>query len=304
MNSELTGKIFDIKRYAIHDGPGIRTTVFLKGCPLSCWWCHNPEGLWQAPKTAYELKRCIGCGTCIEDCPEAAISRTPVGMATDRHRCKGCGVCADLCPAGARELTERKITSSQLMEIVKKDTLFYDESGGGVTFSGGEPLHQADFLIEVLDECARADIHCAVDTSGFSDKDTIKEVALRTDLFLFDLKLIDETRHRQLTGVSNRTILDNLVFLYDLGANITIRIPLLPGINDDRGDINQICDFLTALPGIRNIHILPYHDIQKSKYTKLGMSYDADDIVIPDPDRLALPLRQLKDRGFQVNLGG
>lgn len=304
MVPELTGKIFDIKRYAIHDGPGIRTTVFLKGCPLSCKWCHNPEGLQSAPKITYEFKRCIGCGECIEGCPEAAVSMTAAGIATDLHRCKGCGVCADLCPACARELTEKIVTPGQLLEIIEKDAIFYDESGGGATFSGGEPLLQADFLIEVLDECGRLEIHRAVDTSGYSDKATLGAVAQRTELFLFDLKLIDSKRHKQLTGVSSKTILDNLTFLHNLGADITIRIPLIPEVNDDRDNINQICDFLTALPKIRNVHILPYHNIQKNKYTRLGMPYESDDIVEPDSDRLALPLKQLKDRGFQASLGG
>jgi len=302
--SELTGQIFDIKRYAIHDGPGIRTTVFFKGCPLACLWCHNPEGFRNAPKIIYEFKRCIGCGECIEGCPQAAISMTPAGIATDRHRCKGCGVCADRCPAGARKLTQRTITPGQLLEVIKKDALFYDESGGGVTFSGGEPLLQADFLIKVLDECGRFEIHRAVDTAGYSDKVTLKEVAQRTELFLFDLKLIDSKRHRQLTGVSSKTILDNLIYLYNLGANITIRIPLIPGMNDDHENMNQICGFLATLPRIRDVHLLPYHDLQKSKYTKLGMAYDTDDIVTPDPERLALPLRKFKDKGFQVSLGG
>lgn len=304
MGAELTGKIFDIKRYAIHDGPGIRTTVFFKGCPLSCRWCHNPEGLQNAPTIMYESKRCIGCGECVEGCPEAAISMTSAGVATNFHRCICCGVCEDLCPAGARKLTRRTVTTNQLMEIIKKDSVFYDASGGGVTFSGGEPLLQADFLIELLDECGRCEIHRTVDTSGYSDKDTLKAIAQRTELFLFDLKLIDSQRHKQLTGVSNKMILDNLSFLHDVEANITIRIPLIPGMNDDDENMNQICDFLATLPRIRDVHILPYHDFQKSKYTKLGVPYDADNILMPDPDRLASSLRQFKDRGFQVNLGG
>jgi pyruvate formate lyase activating enzyme len=302
--SELTGKIFDIKRYAIHDGPGIRTTVFFKGCPLSCRWCHNPEGLQSAPRISYDSKRCIGCGECIQGCPEAAVTMTAAGIATDRHRCRGCGTCADLCPACARELTEKIVTPAQLMEIVKKDTIFYDASGGGVTFSGGEPLLQADFLIQVLDECGRLEIHRAVDTSGYSDQATLGAAAQRSELFLFDLKVIDGKRHKFLTGVSSKSILDNLKFLYDRGADITIRIPLIPGVNDDRDNIHQICEFLSGLPKIRNVHILPYHDIQKNKYTKLGMPYAAGDIAVPDSEKLAFTVSHLKSRGFQIGLGG
>ena len=304
MNAEPAGKIFDIKRYAIHDGPGIRTTVFLKGCTLSCRWCHNPEGLWNAPKVIYEFNRCIGCGDCMEDCPEAAISATPTGMSTDRHRCKGCGVCVDACPGGARELTERTVVVSQLVEIIKQDILFYDESGGGVTFSGGEPLLQADFLIEVLDACGRCEIHRVVDTSGYANRSTLEAVARQTDLFLFDLKLIDSKRHKQVTGVSNKTILDNLRFLHDLGADITIRVPLIPGVNDDSENLSQICGFLYPLKGIRVVHILPYHDFQKNKYSKLGMTYAADHIVTPTPERVSMSLKQFEEKGFQISIGG
>ena len=304
MVSELTGKIFDIKRYAIHDGPGIRTTVFLKGCPLCCPWCHNPEGLRNAPKVAYEAKRCIACGDCIDNCPEAANSMTAAGIAIDHRRCTGCGVCADQCPANAREVTEREMTPRQLLEVIEKDILFYDESGGGVTFSGGEPLLQAGFLIAALDECGRYGIHRAVDTSGYIDRSTLENVAQRTELFLYDLKLMDEKRHHQLTGVSNKTILDNLTFLYKLETEIAIRIPLIPGINDDHENMHQIGDFLTTLPKIKKICILPYHDFQKSKYKKFGMHYGAGDIVVPDPNSLAASIKQLKDRGYQIDLRG
>ena len=304
MNSEPAGKIFDIKRYAIHDGPGIRTTVFLKGCALSCRWCHNPEGLWNAPKIIYEFNRCIGCGDCMEACREAAISATPTGMSTDRHRCKGCGLCVDACPGGARELTERTVTVGQLVEIIKQDILFYDESGGGVTFSGGEPLLQADFLIEVLKACGHCEIHRIVDTSGYTSRSTIEAVARQTDLFLFDLKLIDSKRHQQFTGVSNKTILDNLTFLHHLGAKITIRIPLIPGVNDDEENLSQISGFLYPLKGIRDVHILPYHDFQKNKYSKLGLTYSADHIVTPTPVRVSISMKQFEEKGFQVSLGG
>jgi len=240
----------------------------------------------------------------MEACPEAAISAAPAGMSTDRHCCKGCGICVDACPAGARELTERTLTASQLVEIIKQDTPFYDESGGGVTFSGGEPLLQADFLIEVLDACGRCEIHRAVDTAGYANRSTIEAVARQTDLFLFDLKLIDSKRHKQFTGVSNQTILENITFTHNLGVNITIRIPLIPDVNDDDENLNQICRFLYPLKGIRDIHILPYHDFQKSKYSKFGMTYAAEHIVTPTPERVSMSLKHFEEKGFQVSLRG
>jgi len=304
MNSEPSGIIFDIKKYAIHDGPGIRTTVFFKGCPMFCWWCHNPEGLWSAPKIIYDFKRCLGCCDCVQACPEGVISATPAGMSTDHRRCKGCGVCADVCPAGARQVTERRVTVSQLVETIKEDVILYDASGGGVTFSGGEPLLQADFLIEVLKACARCDIHRVVDTSGYAQRSIIEAAARETDLFLFDLKLIDARRHEKFTGVPNKIILDNLTFLNHLGADITIRIPLIPGINDDDDNLLEICNFLYPFDSIREVHILPYHDYQKNKYSKLGIPYRADPIAAPKQERISAFVKQFEQTGFRVSLGG
>jgi len=304
MVSELTGMIFDIKKYAIHDGPGIRTTVFLKGCPLSCWWCHNPEGLRDTPQVVYDPQRCIGCGDCLEACPENAISATPTGMSTDSQCCIGCGVCTDACPADARQISGQIVTVDQLMETIQQDVLFYDQSGGGVTFSGGEPLMQADFLVEALCACERCDIHRVVDTSGQVKRSILEKVARHTDLFLYDLKLMDPKRHQQFTGVANHTILDNLMFLNRTGADIVVRIPLMPGVNDDNQNLDEICRFLRPLKGIREIHILPYHDYQKNKYSKFGLPYAADHIVEPTSEGVSMTMKKLEKSGFQVSLGG
>ena len=278
--------------------------MFLKGCPLSCWWCHNPEGLRKAPKVVYDAHRCIGCDDCLETCPAGAISSSSTGLVTDNQLCTACAKCVDTCSASARQLAEQNLTVSQLLEIIRKDILFYDESGGGVTLSGGEPLLQADFLIEALSAFGQSEIHRVVDTSGYASKMTIEKVARQTDLFLYDLKCIDSQRHRKYTGVSNKIILDNLVLLDDLDANVIVRIPLIPGFNDDAESISQIHSFLRPLGGIHEIHILPYHEYQKNKYCKLGIPYLAGHISPPTQEYLFNLVKAFEKDGCQVSLGG
>ena len=304
MNSIITGKIFDIKKYAIHDGPGIRTTVFLKDCPLSCWWCHNPEGLQQAPKVIFDRHLCIGCHDCEKACPAGAISVSPVGLVTDNRLCTACGLCVDTCSADARKMSEQILTVSQLMAIIQKDILFFDESGGGVTFSGGEPLLQPDFLIEALSECGRSEIHRVVDTSGYAGRSDLKQVAKQTDLFLYDIKCIDSKTHRKYTGVPNKVILDNLVLLHDLGAEIIVRIPLIPGFNDDVESMSQIRSFLRPLKSIHEISMLPYHEYQKNKYSKLDIPYLADTFSPPTQECLCNAVKAFEEDGYQVRMGG
>ncbi len=299
-----TGLIFDIKRYAIHDGPGIRTTVFFKGCPFSCWWCHNPESLVPTPQGLYHNNRCIGCGECINTCPSGAISLETRGVVTNLSLCKHCGSCARICPAEARELVGRFISVDRLMEIIKKDVLFYDESGGGVTFSGGEPLLQADFLLEVLEVCGRHDIHRAVDTAGYASEDILMAVAEKTDLFLFDLKLMDPEKHKKHTGISNQKILGNLEILANQGANITVRIPFIPGVNDEPENIERTGSFISALPGIRNVDILPYHNSAKNKYLKFGLDHPPINILSPSREQLSAVAGHLESFGLQIRIGG
>lgn len=299
-----TGAIFDIKRYAIHDGPGIRTTVFLKGCPLSCWWCHNPESLASTLHGIYRKDRCIACGECVDACPQGALRLTDQGVVTDPSRCRHCQTCADVCPAEAREFIGRTERVDHVMEAIQKDIPFYDESGGGVTFSGGEPLLQAAFLLALLDRCGRIGIHRAVDTTGYADTDILLAVAAYTDLFLFDLKLMDPVKHRKYTGVSNQIILRNLERLAGQDANVTIRIPLLPGINDDDENIDRTGSFLSTLPGVRNVDILPYHNSSLNKYRKLGSVYRAAGVKAPTTQQLANMAARLEAFDLQVGIGG
>ena len=298
------GIIFNIKKYAIHDGPGIRTTVFLKGCPLSCWWCHNPEGISSRPHLVYRRDLCVGCGECADGCAKNAISLTPEGMWTDASLCKLCGVCAEVCPAEAREFIGQIQEAARIMEMIEKDIPFFDESGGGVTFSGGEPLFQPAFLLELLDACGRKGIHRTVDTSGYADKDILMAVAEKTDLFLFDLKMMDPEKHKRFTGVSNEKILSNLVYLAREGASISIRIPLIPGINDDEKNIEQTATFVEKLPNVRDIHILPYHDAARNKYEKLGMTYRLSSPVSSVEPQSEAMAQRLEKTGHEIRVGG
>ena len=299
-----SGFIFDIKRYAIHDGPGIRTTVFMKGCPLFCQWCHNPEGVDPAPFWTYRQERCIRCGACAETCPEQALALDPEGIVPAEALCHRCFSCTEVCPAEAREQVGRKVTAVELLVEIQKDIPFYDTSGGGVTFSGGEPLMQAEFLIELLGLCGGEQIHRAVDTSGYASPEILTAVAAHTDLFLYDLKMMDSAKHEKYTGVSNRLILDNLELLARRGVGLMIRLPLIPGVNDDADNLDQTGAFLNRLPGIKKVDVLPYHDFQKNKYIRFGMDYGGMDTTMPSREMLSRARKHLESFGLEVAIGG
>ncbi len=270
-----TGLIFDIKRYAINDGPGIRATVFFKGCPLRCAWCHNPESISTKIQKMYNRDKCIGCKACVDECPEDACVLTPEGIITDRERCTGCGKCADVCPTMATEMSGRIATLDEIVETVEKERVFFEESGGGVSFSGGEPLMQPDFLLALLKEFGKREIHRVVDTTLFAKWQIIEEVANHTDHFLVDLKMMDSDRHKKWTGVPNALILENLERLAATGATINIRIPLVAGVNADDDNIEETARFVSDLGGeSKVVNLLPYHNIAEHKYNKLGESYD------------------------------
>jgi len=300
----ITGIVFDIKKFSIHDGPGIRTTVFFKGCPLGCWWCHNPEGQSLEPELVFRESRCIRCGACLEVCAQGAISWDGDVVATDREKCVLSGACAEVCYAEAREIVGREMTVAQVMAEIERDVAFYDQSGGGVTFSGGEPLSQPDFLLALLRACKENEIHTAVDTCGFAAWETLDSIRKHVDLFLYDLKLMDEAKHREFTGVSNELILKNLQMLSAQGQDIFLRVPVIPGINDDAENIRQIGTFAAALPRLDRVDILPYHRAAAEKHHRLNKVYGLPETRPPSDERMAEITQILEGFGLRVKVGG
>lgn len=300
----ITGIIFDVKKFSIHDGPGIRTTVFFKGCPLSCWWCHNPEGQSLGREMMFRENRCIQCGACLEVCDQGAISWNGGVVSTDREKCVLCGNCVEVCYAEAREIVGREMTVAQVMAEIERDIAFYDESGGGVTFSGGEPLLQWDFLSALLQACKEKEIHTALDTCGFAAWETLDSIRQYVDLFLYDLKLMDDARHRKFTGVSNELILSNLRQLSAHGHHIFLRMPIIPGINDDLDSVGQLGAFAAALPRLERVDILPYHHAGAEKYSRLSKVYGLPEARPPSQESVAEIARILEGFGLQVKIGG
>ena len=233
--------MFDIKRYALHDGPGIRVSVHLKGCPLSCLWCHNPESQSFQPQLLFRPERCVMCRMCVDACPNGAVSAE---IKTNYKLCDGSGKCADVCPADAREICGRETAADGVMRAVMKERIFFEQSGGGVTLSGGEPLAQFDFAMALLEECKKNGIQTAVDTCGFVDSRNLLAAAAMTDIFLYDVKHMDAERHRELTGVDNEVIKSNLVRLGESGARINARVPFIPGVNADEANVRATGEFL------------------------------------------------------------
>lgn len=297
--------VFDIKRYCINDGPGIRMTIFLKGCPLSCRWCHNPESISPNIQKLFTAARCIGCGECVRVCPTGACRLTGQGIVTDPNLCSLCGQCAEVCPTRATEMSGRWMAVAELLREIEKETPFFDQSGGGVTFSGGEPLLYPDFLAEILDACGQRGVHRAVDTSGYVKTGLLLDIAGRTDLFLYDLKLMDPARHRLYTGVGNQKILANLTALAETGAAIQIRIPLVKGVNDDDANIRATADFVAGLAGEKKpVSLLPFHNIAAGKHLKLGQEFAAGGMTEPTGTDLERVAAIFADRGLIASTGG
>jgi pyruvate formate lyase activating enzyme len=304
VNQTLTGTLFAIKRYALHDGPDLRVTVFLKGCPLSCLWCHNPEGMRPGLEIVSLRDKCAGCGECVPACPQGALSAGSHGIERDADLCTACGTCAEVCPALSHEAIGRRWNVDEVMAEIGKELPFFEGTRGGVTFSGGEPLAQPDFLEALLVACGRLGLHRAVDTSGFAPAGTVRRIAPHADLFLFDLKHMDPDAHRCATGVDNGLIHDNLRLVAATGMEVRLRLPLVPGFNDDEDNIRRTGLFAASLPGVRGIDVLPYHAAARGKYAKLGRPYPGRDIPAPDPARVDRAVNILQDCGLAVRIGG
>jgi pyruvate formate lyase activating enzyme len=298
-----TATVFNIQRFSLHDGPGIRTTVFLKGCPLACPWCHNPESRDPRPQLALHPERCLGCGICVPVCRQGTAG--PLGTPGE-GTCTACGACAEACPAEARDLLGRPWTVDALLAEVLRDRDFYGPSGGGVTFSGGEPLTDgnAAFVLACLAALRRHGVPTAVDTCGHVDTDVLLEAAALTDLVLYDLKLMDDADHRRHCGVGNGLIRDNLARLVATDVEVRVRVPLIPGLTDTPGNLAAIAGFVAGLPRRPEVHLLPYHGAGAGKYERLGMSYALAHAAAPGPDDLAHAARTFTDHGLAVTCGG
>ena len=298
-----TGIVFDIRRYAIHDGPGIRTTVFLKGCSLSCAWCHNPEGQSRGVEALIRENRCIRCGACVDACGHGAATWSEAGPVTDRSLCAACGDCAAVCYADARELVGREMTAEEVVAEVARDEPFYARSGGGMTLSGGEPLLQPAFAAALLARARERGVHTALDTCGYAPWETFDRVRGDVDLFLYDVKLLDDERHRRFTGVSNAPILANLRSLSARGHAIVLRVPVIPGVNDDPANLEALAALAGELPHLARVDLLPYHHIGADKYARLDRAYPLPDAAPPPAGRMAAIARLLTERGLPVGTG-
>ncbi len=303
----MNGVVWDIRKYSLHDGPGIRTTVFLKGCPLSCRWCCNPESQVAAPEITWIRERCLSCDTCLHACERDAISVDRSGRRhVDRVRCDLCEECAKRCPGGSMTIVGRARSVDDVLREVGQDAIFYSRSGGGLTLSGGEPLAQAAFAAELLRRY-KADYvgyHTTVETCGEAAWEDVALVAPHVDLFLYDIKHMDAFEHRRLTGAGNERILENAARLAASGASLVVRMPVVPDRNDDEENLRRTADFALSVLQVDRIDLLPYHRLGEPKYSRLGRSYYLADVPAAGDGQIAAARRVLESCGMRVRVGG
>ncbi|GHU34135.1 glycyl-radical enzyme activating protein [Clostridia bacterium] len=293
---DASGIIFDIQRFSIHDGPGIRTTVFMKGCPLRCLWCHNPESWERRTELAYYADKCVSCGRCADICPHGCHIIESGTHTLSRENCTVCGKCAEVCFNSALKLIGREISASEVLGEVRKDAKFYEKSGGGVTLSGGEPLSQPDFAVNILTACKHEGIHTAVETSGYADRDVFARCIEFTDLFLFDIKAADSVKHKRFTGADNVRILDNLYWLDANGTQIILRCPIIPGLNDDSAHFREIANIANSLKNVRQIDVEPYHPLGLSKAEAIGKTPGHCDPNLPNKEITAMWVEEIRSQ--------
>ena len=300
----MKGLVFNIQRFSVNDGPGIRTTVFLKGCPLHCKWCHNPESIAPVKELILRDDRCVRCGDCFALCKNGAIRKVNGSFSTIRDACVECGECIEVCSAEAREITGKEMDISEVMKEIEKDVIFYEQSGGGASFSGGEPLLQHEFLLSLLEACKGKGIHTVVDTTGFTSPGILQTISPFVDLFLYDLKAMDERKHAEYVGVTNSLILSNLKRLSAWGKKVVVRMPIIPGVNDAPADIQQAGAFVASLGNVDEIHLLPYHLTGVEKYRRVGTEYEMPQAVPPSADDMSAIVKELRRYVSSVSIGG
>ncbi|HLV09244.1 MAG TPA: glycyl-radical enzyme activating protein [Halanaerobiales bacterium] len=303
VDQKKRGKIFDIKRFATGDGPGIRTLVFLKGCPLRCEWCANPESREYIDQIMYYKNKCVGCGKCIDKCPEQAIyADEKFGLKIDSEKCTLCGICVELCYYNAREVIGEMLSVRELMKKILKDKEFYDSSGGGVTLTGGEPLFQADFVLELLKACKKRNINTALETCAYTKWDNISRILPYLDLVFYDIKHLDDTCHQKYTGVSNKVIIENLEKMDQSFDNIIVRVPFIPGYNSQNKYQVDIYDFIATMNNVKRIEVLPYHRLGMNKYFGLGKDYKLKDLEPVNKEELTYLVELGHKSGVEIQI--